>query len=183
MREDIDLTEQVAIVTGGASGIGEGIAKEFAKEGAHVVVADIDTENGQRVADDIESEYGVTALGDTTVAVDVQVSQIIGEADVVPTTIDVGYDTEADEFTSLGWLLEEANDPDYEAVVMDDAAENGSDELAEFRRKFIDTDGGGNHELPSSEYINHHAGKYSRYIGLGEEGQTVFELLLGEVRN
>ncbi|WP_226043412.1 hypothetical protein [Natrinema sp. DC36] len=127
------------------------------------------------------AESGVTALGDTTVGVDIQVSKTLGDDEIVPTTIDVGYNTETDEFTSLEWRLEEADDPDYEAVVMDDAAENGSDELAEFRREFIDTDGNGNHELPSSEYINHHAGKYSRYIGLGDDGQTVFELLLGEV--
>ena len=40
----IDLTGRVAVVTGGASGIGRGIAVELAREGADIVVADVDEE-------------------------------------------------------------------------------------------------------------------------------------------
>src|SRR6516165_5663056 len=36
------LTDQVAVITGAASGIGQAIALLFAKQGAHVVVLDID---------------------------------------------------------------------------------------------------------------------------------------------
>jgi NAD(P)-dependent dehydrogenase (short-subunit alcohol dehydrogenase family) len=38
----IDLTDRTAVVTGGAAGIGRGIAIELAREGADVVVADLD---------------------------------------------------------------------------------------------------------------------------------------------
>jgi 3-oxoacyl-[acyl-carrier protein] reductase len=52
------LEGKVAIVTGGGSGFGEGIAKRFAEEGAKVVVNDIDDKAGQRVAAEIEKAQG-----------------------------------------------------------------------------------------------------------------------------
>lgn len=45
------LKDKVAIVTGAASGFGEGIAQLFAREGAAVVVADVDEKQGKSVAD------------------------------------------------------------------------------------------------------------------------------------
>ena len=52
------LKNKVAIVTGAASGFGEGIAKRFAQEGAGVVVADISDAAGQRVAGQISTAGG-----------------------------------------------------------------------------------------------------------------------------
>src|SRR5882757_4995801 len=52
------LAGKVAIVTGGGSGFGEGIAKRFAEEGAKLVVADIDDANGKRVTAEIEAAHG-----------------------------------------------------------------------------------------------------------------------------
>ncbi|WP_194830146.1 SDR family NAD(P)-dependent oxidoreductase [Nocardia sp. XZ_19_231] len=49
-----ELTEKVAIVTGGAAGIGRAIVDTFVAEDARVVIADIDTELGAAVA----AEYG-----------------------------------------------------------------------------------------------------------------------------
>jgi len=128
-------------------------------------------------------EYGVTALGDTLIAVDVKVDRWVTDTETVATTIDAGYDTETDTFTSLEWRLGAPDDPDYQAALIDDAAKNGSDELAEFRREFIDTSGEGNHELPSRQYVSRMAGRYSRFVTVGDDGQSVFELLLGEIRN
>lgn len=50
------LTGKTAIVTGAASGFGEGIAKRFAEEGASVVVADINAVGAKRVAGEIGSQ-------------------------------------------------------------------------------------------------------------------------------
>jgi NAD(P)-dependent dehydrogenase (short-subunit alcohol dehydrogenase family) len=47
------LNKKVALVTGGGSGIGRAAALAFAKEGARVVVADIDVEQGQATVDTI----------------------------------------------------------------------------------------------------------------------------------
>ena len=50
------LKDKVALVTGAGSGFGEGIAKLFAREGAAVVVADINDNAGRTVADQIGAE-------------------------------------------------------------------------------------------------------------------------------
>ena len=47
------LEDKVAIVTGGASGIGEASARQLAAAGARVVVADLNEEKGQEVASEL----------------------------------------------------------------------------------------------------------------------------------
>ena len=47
------LAGRVSIVTGGASGIGEAVARRFAREGARVLVADVDAKRGARLAEEI----------------------------------------------------------------------------------------------------------------------------------
>jgi NAD(P)-dependent dehydrogenase (short-subunit alcohol dehydrogenase family) len=52
------LQKKVAIVTGGARGMGRAICLLFAKEGARVAVTDIIDEEGKQVADQIKGEGG-----------------------------------------------------------------------------------------------------------------------------
>ena len=54
------LQGKVAVVTGAAQGFGYGIAEELAREGAVIVVADLNLEGAQKAADTIRSEYPVS---------------------------------------------------------------------------------------------------------------------------
>jgi 3-oxoacyl-[acyl-carrier protein] reductase len=56
------LAGKVAVITGAASGFGEGMAKRFAEEGAKVVVADLNAKGAERVA----GEIGEAAIPVTT---------------------------------------------------------------------------------------------------------------------
>jgi NAD(P)-dependent dehydrogenase (short-subunit alcohol dehydrogenase family) len=57
------LSERIAVVTGGGGGIGAATARLFAQQGAHVVIADIDTERAEQTAD------GIMAAGGSAIAV------------------------------------------------------------------------------------------------------------------
>jgi 3-oxoacyl-[acyl-carrier protein] reductase len=59
------LQNKVTIITGAAHGIGKAYAHRFAEEGAHVVVADIDSEGGQAAAKAL-TDSGFSAWARTT---------------------------------------------------------------------------------------------------------------------
>lgn len=62
------LQNKIAIVTGGGSGFGEGIAKTYAREGARVMIADIAEENARRVVDAIGAAGGTASFKRTDVS-------------------------------------------------------------------------------------------------------------------
>jgi NAD(P)-dependent dehydrogenase (short-subunit alcohol dehydrogenase family) len=60
----MELNGTSAIVTGGASGLGEATARLLAQAGAHVVVADLNDEAGKKVADEIGGTFAKTNVTD-----------------------------------------------------------------------------------------------------------------------
>lgn len=64
----MELAGRVAVVTGGASGIGRALCRRFALEGASVVVADVDAPGAASVAQEIK---GLAVPGDMSVEADV----------------------------------------------------------------------------------------------------------------
>ncbi len=48
------LDKKTAIITGGASGFGKGMAELFSREGANVVIADLNEADGQKTADELK---------------------------------------------------------------------------------------------------------------------------------
>ena len=78
----MDLTDKVAIVTGAGQGIGRAIALRLAGAGATVVVADMNREVGETVAQEIE------ALGCKSLAIEVDVSKLDQTQHMAQQTLD-----------------------------------------------------------------------------------------------
>jgi NAD(P)-dependent dehydrogenase (short-subunit alcohol dehydrogenase family) len=71
------LTGRVAVITGSASGIGRASAREFAKEGAQVVVADINMAGAQETVQQIQAAGGMALAVKTDVSVPESVQALV----------------------------------------------------------------------------------------------------------
>ena len=81
------LAGKTAVITGAASGIGEGTARRFVAEGANVVIADLQTDAGAAIAEELGAparfvRCDVTSEADVAAAVDLAVDQF-GRLDVM----------------------------------------------------------------------------------------------------
>ena len=91
----MQLEGKSAIVTGGASGFGAGIAKRFAKEGARVVIADLNGDAATAVAQDIGGE-AIAVSVDVSKASDVEklvsaTKDTFGGVDILVNNAGVGH--------------------------------------------------------------------------------------------
>ncbi|MEW6096695.1 MAG: 3-oxoacyl-[acyl-carrier-protein] reductase [bacterium] len=72
------LLDQVAIVTGGARGIGKAICEVLAQAGASIVVVDINSDQANTTADELKKKFGVETLSiSTNVADFLQVEKMV----------------------------------------------------------------------------------------------------------
>jgi dihydroanticapsin dehydrogenase len=74
------LHGKVAIVTGGSAGIGQATVEVFAEEGARVVIADIDDEQGQALAAKLQADGYEALFVHTDVADEAQARRLTDEA-------------------------------------------------------------------------------------------------------
>ena len=56
------LKDKVAVITGSAQGIGKAIGETFAREGANIVISDINIEPARKTADEIKAKYNVETI-------------------------------------------------------------------------------------------------------------------------
>lgn len=97
---DMELSNKVAIVTGGSSGIGLAVAQGLAKEGVHLALCARDEERVRAAASDIAAQHGVTAIGvkaDVSQAADLgrfvaEVEATFGGADILINNAGTGGD-------------------------------------------------------------------------------------------
>jgi len=108
------LKDKVALITGGARGIGRAIALMFAKEGADIVIADVNQEEAEKTAQEIE------ALGRRSLALVMDVTDF--------TKVEEALNKILDKFTKVDILVNNAgitkdnlmlrmSDADWDAVI------------------------------------------------------------------
>src|SRR5947207_15878086 len=71
------LKDKVALITGAGSGIGEATAKTFAREGARVMVADLNDEGGKRVVAEIRKAGGEAEFCHSDVGITSEIEKMI----------------------------------------------------------------------------------------------------------
>ncbi len=108
----MSLKDKVAIITGAASGIGLEIAHAYAREGAHVAIADLNQEGADKAADDLR-QHGQKAMG---VAMDVTKEDMVnagvekvvaemGGVDVLISNAGIQIVERVDKFDFQKWKL------------------------------------------------------------------------------
>jgi NAD(P)-dependent dehydrogenase (short-subunit alcohol dehydrogenase family) len=89
-----DLDGKVAVVTGGAGGIGRGIVEALSEAGAAVVIADINEEAAQATADEISGETLAVRhdvrKAESATALDAAIQQRFGRLDIIVNNAGVG---------------------------------------------------------------------------------------------
>lgn len=100
-----DLTKKIALVTGGANGIGQGVVESLAKAGAKVMVCDIDENSGEKTAKDVDGEFYKLDVTDKSNAEQV-VQEVINKhdrIDIVVANTGIYPETSIEDMTEEDW--------------------------------------------------------------------------------
>jgi sorbitol-6-phosphate 2-dehydrogenase len=105
------LENRIALVTGGAQGLGAAICHRLAREGAHVTVADLNLDGAQRTAAEIREQTDRRAIALTVdVADEVQVQAMVdrtlaefGRLDILVSNAGILIAEAVDEFPATKW--------------------------------------------------------------------------------
>ena len=100
------FADKVVVVTGGSTGIGRACAQEFAAEGAAVVIADVNVQQGLELAAAIKAEGGRALFQHTDVSRDIAVERMVGMA--------------CERFGGIDYLVNSAAIQSYGSVVTTD---------------------------------------------------------------
>lgn len=104
------LKDKVAIVTGGGRGIGKGIALEFAKEGANVIVSGTNVEKLESTVDEIKKLNGNAVSLEADVSSEKDINNLIQETiaefktiDILVNNAGIAYPVEVVDTTNDQW--------------------------------------------------------------------------------
>lgn len=104
------LENQVAVVTGAGSGIGEAVAIELAKVGARVVIAEVNPASGRRVEKELLTRYGEGFFVETDVSVRGKIKMSMdtafakfGRLDILVNNAGVNFTKPTLEVTEADW--------------------------------------------------------------------------------
>ena len=105
------LKGKKAIVTGGASGFGEGIVRKFVSEGADVLIADLNIEAAQKLSDELGT---AVQASETNVAENDSVLKMVALASAELGGVDILVNNAG--ITHLPAPMEEVSDEDFDKV-------------------------------------------------------------------
>ena len=98
------LSNRVALVTGGASGIGKGIASRFVQEGASVTIVDWDDEAGNQTSDELGARFfrADVSVAEQTAEVVEAVGREFGRIDILVNNAAI-YSADTGEHSCSDW--------------------------------------------------------------------------------